>query len=92
MLKKAIIATLLVVCSASPTSPAYADFGPSGHGKAVALQRAPAPLDPVYCYSTQQFLPWPDFSGYCPDGESPFNGPGPSYGGGNHRYPDGSDD
>ncbi len=61
----------------------------------LALGAFTAPVaqaDPVFCYSTQHFLPWPDFSGYCPDGQAPFNGPGPSYAGGNHRYPDGSDD
>lgn len=51
-----------------------------------------AHAEPSYCYSTGEFIPWPDFSGYCPDGEAPFNGPGPDYGGGNHRWPDGSDD
>lgn len=40
---------------------------------------------PAYCYSTKTWLPFPDFSGYCPDGESPFNGPGPSYGGSDQR-------
>jgi len=53
--------------------------------------QAHADSEPFYCYSTQQFIPWPDFSGYCPDGEAPFNGPGPSYGGGNHRWPSGED-
>lgn len=68
-------------------------------GMALGLTLAPpahaevlAPLDPAYCYSSGEWLPFPDYSGYCPDGESPFNGPGPSYGGGNHRWPDGSDD
>jgi hypothetical protein len=52
-----------------------------------------APLDPTpeYCYSTGQWLPWPDISGYCPDGQAP-HGVGPDYGQGNHRWPDGSDD
>lgn len=47
---------------------------------------------PAYCYGTHQWIPWPENSRYCPDGQSPFDGPGPSYGGGNHRWPDGSDD
>lgn len=55
-------------------------------------QCAKAHAGPAYCYSTGQWMPWPGISGYCPDGEAPFNGPGPSYGGGNHRSPDGSDD
>jgi hypothetical protein len=50
-----------------------------------------APPGPTYCYSTGQFLPWPDISGYCPDGQAP-HGVGPDYGQGNHRWPDGSDD
>lgn len=54
--------------------------------------RAAVPMDPAFCYSTREWIPFPGFSGYCPDGESPFDGPGPSYGGGNHRWPDGSDD
>lgn len=58
---------------------------------ALALP-ASAGADPAYCYSTRQWQPFPQTSGYCPDGQSPFDGPGPSYGGGNHRWPDGSDD
>lgn len=72
---------LIVAVLASLTLALGGFAAPVGHADA-----------PTYCYSSGQFLPWPDFSGYCPDGESPFNGPGPSYGGGNHRYPDGSDD
>lgn len=61
---------------------------------AIALSppASTGPDNPFYCYSTHQWIPWPEFSGYCPDGEAPFNGPGPSYGGGNHRWPDGGDD
>lgn len=56
-------------------------FAPSAH----------ADDGPMYCYSTGQWLPWPDISGYCPDGRAPY-GQGPDYGQGNHRWPDGSDD
>lgn len=62
-------------------------------GTALGPTVAPsAHADPAYCYSSGEWIPFPDYSGYCLDGEAPFNGPGPSYGGGNHRWPDGSDD
>lgn len=62
---------------------------------ALALGGFTAPTaqaDPAYCYSSGNWIVFPDTSGYCLDGESPFNGPGPSYGGGNHRWPSGEDD
>lgn len=58
----------------------------------IALPIPQAYADPAYCYSTGQWIQFPDYSGYCLDGEAPFYGPAPSYGGGNHRWPDGSDD
>lgn len=58
----------------------------------LLLTAPPAHAEPAYCYSSGEWIPFPDYSGYCLDGEAPFNGPGPSYGGGNHRWPDGSDD
>lgn len=55
--------------------------------------RAKGETNPAYCYSTGKWITFPENIGsYCPDGQAPFNGLGPSYGGGNHRWPDGSDD
>lgn len=65
-------------------------MSPIGVGAAGSAPQSHA--DPVCCYTTGQFIQWPEYSGYCPDGEAPFNGPGPSYGGGNHRWPDGTAD
>lgn len=56
------------------------------------LAPAPAEASPAYCYTTGTWNPFPYTQGYCPDGQAPFNGPGPSYGGGNHRWPDGSNE
>jgi hypothetical protein len=58
-----------------------------------ALVLAPAATaGPAYCYSTRPWQPFPRSQGYCPDGQSPFDGSGPSYGGGNHRWPSGDDE
>lgn len=63
---------------------------------AAVLPLGVASAEPAYCYSTGQWVPWPDTHIFppsaCPDGQAPFNGPGPMYGGGNHRWPSGEDD
>lgn len=59
-----------------------------GHAPAIIREEA----SPAYCYTTGEWLPFPEILGYCPDGQAPFNNVGPSYGGGAHRWPDGTDD
>lgn len=51
-----------------------------------------AHAEPAYCYTSGTWQPFPQTQGWCPDSQPPFHGPAPSYGGGNHRWPDGGDD
>lgn len=86
----------LAITSAAVLSFGSVDYGAGGAG----LLGGPdfvgtdgAGYGPSYCYSMghASSCRFPSTPGTTRTGRPPFNGPGPSYGGGNHRWPDGTD-